>query len=165
VTIVRSTWSGSIGLSRAAAATPVKSIDRGEVKFAIQHDFGATPPEAELVATVHSVLCVASSRPLSPRLTGSDRTATSEQGRSSGVDDWPERAARRGSGRSSYDSAQSSQRGQSAIWDPIRTVRSLGSPKWSMGLAALRAIVMKRPLRQARSGRAGVGVMVMRETK
>ena len=56
-------------------------------------------------------------------------------------------------------------RGQSAIWDPIRTVRSLGSPKWSMGLAALRAIAMKSPLRQDRSGRAEVGVMVMRDTK
>ena len=56
-------------------------------------------------------------------------------------------------------------RGQSAIWDPIVTVRSLGSPKCSMGLAAFRAIAMNSPLRQARSGRAEVGVMVMRDTK
>ena len=45
------------------------------------------------------------------------------------------------------------------------TVRSLGSLKASIGLAALRAIAMNSLLRQHRIGGASVGVIVIRERK
>jgi hypothetical protein len=39
---------------------------------------------------------------------------------------------------------------QSVTWEPTVTVRSIGSPKASMGLAALRAIAMNSSLRHRR---------------
>ena len=45
------------------------------------------------------------------------------------------------------------------------TVRSGGSPKCSIGLAALRAIVMNSFSRTARSGLVLLDVIEMRETK
>ena len=55
--------------------------------------------------------------------------------------------------------------GQSATWEPMITVRSAGSPKWSIALDALRAIAMNRFLRQRCIPGASVGVIVIRETK
>ena len=54
---------------------------------------------------------------------------------------------------------------QSATWEPMITVRSPGSPKWSIGLDALRAIAMNRFLRQRCMPGASVGVIVIREAK
>ena len=55
--------------------------------------------------------------------------------------------------------------GQSATCEPMITVRSPGSPKWSMALAALRAMAMNRLLRQRCMPGSSVGVIVIRETK
>ena len=53
----------------------------------------------------------------------------------------------------------------SATCEPMITVRSGGSPKCSIGLAALRAIVMNSFSRTARSGLVLLDVIEMRETK
>ena len=55
--------------------------------------------------------------------------------------------------------------GQSATCEPRMTVRSVGSPKCSIAVDALRAMAMNRLLRQCCMPGASVGVMVMRETK
>ena len=54
---------------------------------------------------------------------------------------------------------------QSATSAPIITVRLLGSPKWLIGLDALRAMAMNSCLRQRCIPGSSVGVIVIRETK
>ncbi len=54
---------------------------------------------------------------------------------------------------------------QSATWDPTISVRSLGRPKWSIGLDALRATAMNNCFRQRWIPGVSVGVIAIRETK
>ena len=61
-----------------------------------------------------------------------------------------------------YGARRSCQRATSA---PIMTVRFLGSPKWLIGLDALRAMAMKSCLRQRCIPGASLGVIAIRETK
>lgn len=55
--------------------------------------------------------------------------------------------------------------GYTATCEPTITVRAFGSPKCSIGLFALRAIMMNRRLRQRFIPGVSVGVIVMRDMK
>ena len=57
------------------------------------------------------------------------------------------------------------QRAQTLTWAPMITVRSPGNPKWSIGLAALRAMRMNSFLATVRHTEVGVGVIEIRDTK
>ena len=138
----RQTGSFSIGLTDHCSNRPVTSRDgRG----AVHHD------------TVPFCRSTTSRRErAAPALTSQTASASCGYRRGAGA-----RVVRRRAPRSWPGNPN----GQSATWEPMMTVRSAGSPKWSIALDALRAIAMNRFLRQRCMPGASVGVIVIRETK